>query len=59
MAIVNIKYIYYKYLSTSEASKLEPGVITPPAPGVVARRGVGPGPPTPPVAVPDALSRGV
>ena len=49
------------YLSTSEASKLEPGVITPPAPGVVARRfvGPGPGPPAPPVAVPDALSLGV
>ena len=46
----------------SEASKAEPGVMTPPAPGVVARRRSGPGPcpgPTPPAAVPDALSRGV
>ena len=52
----------YVYLSTSEVSKLEPGVIT--APGVVALRlscsysrdSPGPGPPG---AVPEALRRGV
>ena len=55
------------YLSTSEVSKFEPGVIT--APGVVALRrscsyrressGALPGGPGPPAAVPEALRRGV